>query len=626
MLPHRKSFKHLLAPLSLSIFLTGCANLDFPFSHSAGSISQNVTANSDYYLRHSIEAQNVVVRNDYKLLAARAMLHENKFAQAQGLLNSLQELNSKQNLDKTLIQAHLATLLNDSDKAQQLLQQVRFADLTDEQKIRFLQVTANIQEHQNNVLGAINTLIQANRYLSSDAARQENNDAIWAVLRKTNPVVIQNAILNSQNPPVLQGWLALAELYNKNIHSPETLRQNLQFWRNNYSSLLQITDNLLPTELKGILNYQHIFIKNIALLLPLSGNAQLIGDTVKKGFENANRQANIPITIFDTTKMDMADIIAQVKARGITTVVGPLLKKNVDQLIHHPNWISGLQILALNSTQNDPTLSEVCYFGLAPEDEAIAAADRMWKQRIQLPLVLVPQNDLGQRIATAFNTRWQTLNGNNIEVSYYNNTDDLHPIFVKALGIIEVPKDAKNVITMPRYQQQIDPNFKPIDGVFALGNNAQLANIKNALDNTGSTVPLFTTSRINSPNNLGAYRLSMNGTQFTDLSLFKQSNSSQFQQILQASKGDYSLMRLYAMGGDAWTIINNMNALRSINGFHIQGLTGNLSANYGCHINRDMTWYTYNNGLLVVADPIQVTDINTPIEATIEKSDDTSTK
>ncbi len=609
MLSHRKSFKHLLAPISLSLFLAGCGNLNYLFDNSADLLSQEATANSDYYLRHSMQTQDVTIRNDYKLLAARAMLHENKFAQAQGLLTGLQGLNSEQSLDKTLIQARLATLLNHTDKAQQLLQQVNFSGLTNNQKVRFLQITAKIQQAQNNTLAAINSLIQADAYLSGGTAHQQNNDAIWSVLRKTDPNIIQNAMSNLENPPVLQGWLALADLYNKNIHSPESLRQGLQTWRNNYG--MQVTDDLLPSELKGILNYQHVDIKNVALLLPLSGNVQLIGQTVEKGFDAASKNTGVPVTVFDTMKMSMSDIMDQVKAQGITTVVGPLLKQNVDQLVSHPRWTSGLQVLTLNSTQDDPALAQVCYFGLAPEDEARAAADRMWQQNVRLPLVLVPQNNLGQRIATAFNTRWQALGGNDTEVSYYNDADDLRPIFVKALGIIEVSKDAKNVATAPRSRQDIDPSFKPIDGVFALGNNTQLGNIKNALDNTNVAIPLFTTSRINSPNNLGTYRLSMNGTQFTDLPLFSQGNSAQFQQILQASKGDYSLMRLYAMGEDAWTIINNMNALRTITGFHVQGLTGNLSANYGCHINRDMTWYSYKNGALVVADnnPMPVTSV-----------------
>ncbi|MDG6896830.1 hypothetical protein A6A19_02150 [Actinobacillus delphinicola] len=622
MLSHRKSFKHLLAPISLSLFLAGCGNLNYLFDNSGDLLSQEATANSDYYLRHSMQTQDVTIRNDYKLLAARAMLHENKFAQAQGLLTGLQGLDSEQSLDRTLIQARLAILLNNTAKAQQLLQQVDFSSLTNNQKVRFLRITAKIQQAQNNSLAAINSLIQADAYLSSNTAHQQNNDAIWAVLRKTDPSIIQNAMGNPENPPVLQGWLALADLYNKNIHSPETLRQNLQIWRTNYG--MQVTDDLLPSELKGILNYQHVNINNVALLLPLSGNVQLIGQTVEKGFDAANKGSGVPVTVFDTMKMSMSDIMDQVKAQGITTVVGPLLKQNVDQLISHPSWTSGLQVLTLNSTQDDPALSQVCYFGLAPEDEARAAADRMWQQNVRLPLILVPQNNLGQRIATAFNTRWQALGGGDTEVSYYNDADDLRPIFVKALGIIDVSKDTKDAATAPRSRQEIDPSFKPVDGVFALGNNTQLGNIKNALDNTNVAIPLFTTSRINSPNNLGTYRLSMNGTQFTDLPLFSQGNSAQFQQILQANKGDYSLMRLYAMGEDAWTIINNMNALRTITGFHVQGLTGNLSANYGCHINRDMTWYSYKNGALVVADNNPVAQPSSSVISTSTTNSDTN--
>lgn len=65
------------------------------------------------------------------------------------------------------------------------------------------------------------------------------------------------------------------------------------------------------------------------------------------------------------------------------------------------------------------------------------------------------------------------------------------------------------------------------------------------------------------------------------------------------TKGDFSLMRLYAMGADAWLLINHFNELRQVPGYNIDGLTGKLSAGANCNIERDMTWFQYQSGGII---------------------------
>ena len=88
----------------------------------------------------------------------------------------------------------------------------------------------------------------------------------------------------------------------------------------------------------------------------------------------------------------------------------------------------------------------------------------------------------------------------------------------------------------------------------------------------------------------------MNGLQFSDIPFFKDTDSAQYQKIATDTNGDYSLMRLYAMGADAWLLISHFNELRQVPGYQIDGLTGKLSAGPNCNIERDMTWFQYQNG------------------------------
>lgn len=92
----------------------------------------------------------------------------------------------------------------------------------------------------------------------------------------------------------------------------------------------------------------------------------------------------------------------------------------------------------------------------------------------------------------------------------------------------------------------------------------------------------------------------MNGLEFSDIPFFKDIDSPQYQKAYKFTNGDYSLMRLYAMGRDAWLLINQLNELRQIPGFNITGLTGKLSAGPNCNIAREMTWYQYQNATIFV--------------------------
>lgn len=89
------------------------------------------------------------------------------------------------------------------------------------------------------------------------------------------------------------------------------------------------------------------------------------------------------------------------------------------------------------------------------------------------------------------------------------------------------------------------------------------------MDNTNRNLKLYASSRSNSPNNGPEYRLLMNGLQFSDIPFFKETSSTQYRQIEQITNGDYSLIRLYAMGADAWLLINQFNELRQVPGFRI---------------------------------------------------------
>lgn len=77
----------------------------------------------------------------------------------------------------------------------------------------------------------------------------------------------------------------------------------------------------------------------------------------------------------------------------------------------------------------------------------------------------------------------------------------------------------------------------------------------------------------------------MNGVQFSDIPFFKETNSPQYQKLAKTTGSEYQLMRLYAMGADAWLLINQFNELRQVPGYRLSGLTGILSAGTNLMLN-----------------------------------------
>ena len=142
-------------------------------------------------------------------------------------------------------------------------------------------------------------------------------------------------------------------------------------------------------------------------------------------------------------------------------------------------------------------------------------------------------------------------------------------------------------------------NNQNAEALYIVASSEQLSEIKSVIDNSGSHLRLYASSRSNSSNSTPEYRLQMNGIQFSDIPFFRETESAQYKKIEGLTGGDYSLMRLYAMGSDAWLLINQFNELRQVPGYSISGLTGKLSAGPNCNVERDMTWFQYQNGNII---------------------------
>lgn len=572
----RQKIQKVLLPTALVLFFSACNNSGFFQNAATEALKNEAYATSEFYLNKAEQSSGVEERQSYNLLAIRQLIEENKLIEAQNTMSALNlgQLNPTQRLEHSLLSAQIEAVQGNNDQAAALLKQLNLGQLSQAQLVRVYQTKAKIAENSRDVIESVRARIALDSYLTNTQARQQNNDKIWALLRNANRGMLENTAVNAGELG-LAGWLSLIVSYNHNVSNPSSLPQVLDSWKLQYPSHSAVL--LLPTELQNITNFQQTQLNSVALLLPLSGEAKGLGEIIRKGFNDAKGTNNARVQVLDSDSAPIDSLLNQASQQGVQTVIGPLLKPRVDEMLASSH-INHLNVLALNSTPNVRAVAKVCYYGLSPESEAQSAAERFMRDGVQHAIVFAPQGDFGQRASEAFAQQWRQLTAKIADIRFYNQPQDS----VAALQNSEVPNGS---------------------AVYMLGSADQVADMKQGIDGSSlaGKVALYTSSRSNSPNNGPDFRLSMEGVKFSEIPLIAERDSSDYKKAAKLANNDFSMMRLYAMGSDAWSIANQFNEFRQIPGYKVSGLTGVLSSGTNCNISRDLTWLQYSNGAIVSA-------------------------
>jgi len=326
--------------------------------------------------------------------------------------------------------------------------------------------------------------------------------------------------------------------------------------------------------------------------------------------------SNAQVKIYDTNGQPLSALLTQAQQDGATLVVGPLLKDQVNELSSDQ---TPLNVLALNQPETEKNAPNICYFALSPEDEAQDAARHMWSQQKRMPLLLVPRGNFGDRIAQAFANEWQKLGGQTVLKQGLGSAGELRSSIGSGIRLTGTPVMASDAaapaqaqgvtiggitIPAPPPDAQIVQGSSggAVDSVYVVATQNELTLIKPMLDMSGSgrsRPSVYASSRSYQAGAGPDYRLEMEGVQFSDIPLLAGSNPALMQQATAKFGNDYSLVRLYAMGIDAWSLANHFSQMRTLPGFEVSGSTGDLSANPNCVIHRKLPWLQYRQGSLV---------------------------
>lgn len=338
---------------------------------------------------------------------------------------------------------------------------------------------------------------------------------------------------------------------------------------------------------------QNNVIQPIALLLPLQGPLANIGQSVKQGFLAAaeeNGSSPPQIILIDTSvESSMQAAYNAAITKNAQIIVGPLLKPEVQNIA---SFQTKVPILALNYLKADiSTPPELYQFGLSPIDEAQQVTHLAWQNNKRSALIITANGNWGAQIGEAFAQQWQDLGGTVVgQLDLSENPAELTKQMRNFLHF-KPPHDRRtdfDVIFLAS-SPQIGRQIKPLLKFFYAGD-----------------IPVYATASIYSGICAKRFDKDLNQVIFCAAPWSLANNNVEpnlYQQLKSASPERFSRnSKYYALGIDAFHIIQSLAVLKQSPQQTLQGATGILSLNSQHRIVRQLPCAQFRNGNIFPID------------------------
>lgn len=509
-----------------------------------------------------------------------------------------------------------ATLLlyrGDADGALQVLEAMSREPLPRNRRLRVDALRADAWIQKKDPARAVELMTRRESLLSNRQDIEENRWHLWQALMLSDPRDLRAAAELTLDENT-RGWLTLGSL------AASTGQQGIAWingavrWRDSHGShpAMVVIDRLeLPDEL--VLDYP----KQIALLLPLSGDAARAGHAVQNGFLGAyfstlqGLDEYQTIRVYDVNSEGGASAAyTTAVADGAEFVVGPLLRNNVISLAN--DTLVPVPVLTLNYLPDDMLAPPGLYqFALAPEDEARSAAERAIADGHTRGVALVPNNDWGRRVLSSFATEFEALGGTLLDYrSYTPANQDFSNTIEDLMGLSG---------SVARYQRlranigsplQFDPRRRQDTEFVFLAADAPAGRLlKSQLKfHYSGDLPAYATSSIYAED--GRSNSDLNGIMFADTPwvISPQVWIEHLPPVFERNFPDERrLGRLHAMGYDAYQLIASLYTARVGMMPELDGATGRLYLDPDGRVRRRMAWAKFQRG-----EPVPMPDIEYP--------------
>ena len=507
--------------------------------------------------------------------------------------------------------AALSLWQGNPDRALSLLEPLSRQPLPATHRARVEALRADAWFQKDDPLRGVDLYMQRENWLDTPQAIDANRHRLWAGLSVSHVQSLRNAAEVTADP-VARGWLSLAALANSTGQQGIGWGNGLARWQEAFAghpAFAVIDDLSLPEA--TLLNYP----RQIALLLPLSGNNESAGNAVKNGFFGAFFAAvsgggsDQQIRVYDiNADGGPTGAYSAAVADGAEFVVGPLLRRSVTQIANE--LLLPVPVLGLNYLPDDVEAPPGFFqFALAPEDEAASAAQRAIGDQGRRAVALVPGNDWGRRVLTSFATEFEGLGGTLVDYKNYDPENQDFSFEIESLMALSE--------SVQRYQRlraninrplQFDPRRREdIDLVFLAADGKVGRLIKSQLKfHYSGDLPVYSTSFIYAMD--GRSNSDLNDLMFADAPWVVSPPAwiAEYPALYaEYWPAERRLARLHAMGYDAYHLVGELFNARESGIDEIVGATGKLFLTSDGRVHRRLAWARFENG-----EPVPLPDIN----------------
>ncbi len=626
----RSSLRPGLLGAIVALLLVGCATGDFGATGSQGERRAEALAAEGRYL----DAAGLYIglagettgqaRDRLVLLAVENWLDGGDGRRARTAMSSVapQDTTPLRVIWNTN-RAALALWEGKPDQALDILRPMAAEPLDPAQRMRVDSLRGDAWFQKNDPVRAVNLYLQLEESLTDARDIDASRRRLWAGLLVSNPQVMRTAsqITSSE---LIRGWLSLGALAVATGQQGIGWSNGLIGWRADYpahpaGSIIDTLDFREP----GTFDYP----RQVALLLPLSGNTGSLGDAIQNGFfaayyrNNAGLGDTQQVRVYDVVRLGGAQAAyEEALADGAEFVVGPLLRNSVTALAGR--GVLPVPMLTLNYLPENIERPPGMYqFALSPEDEARTAAQRAILDGRTRGLALVPNSDWGRRLLTSFTSEYEMLGGTLLEYRYYQPTDQDFSFEIQNLMGL--------ALSVQRYQRlranlggglQFDPRRRADAEFVFLAADAPVGRLlKSQLKfHYSGDLPVYSTSRIYALD--GRSNSDLNGVGFADTpwTIAPQPRIAD----LPATFGEFwpeqqTLLqsRLHAMGYDAYLLINELYASDGLTIAALDGATGRLFLDESGRVRRQLPWAEFRSGEpIAMPDPGERMDEPDPLD------------
>lgn len=456
-----------------------------------------------------------------------------------------------------------------------------------------------------NTHSSLKTRTELSQHIDNHSDISYNQNEIWGLLAIARDEELASWI--NSNDQELIGWIELAQAKRAPYSSIEQLNYALNNWRSTHPNH-PVSDNLLTSILESFENFFAI-PDRIALLLPMSGRYEKIAKVIYAGIVSARELRNEDqyaphVQLYDTGD-NPADIIYHYQRAvddGADFVIGPLKKESVELLSQQTEL--PVPVLTLNYLSSyTQTPNNLFQFGLLPEDEATQVAERASLDEHVSAIIIAPSGEWGQRLAEAFQSRFEELNGIVLDTQYYasNDTDFSAPLKL-ALQLDQSEARYRKLRSVLGQNLDFEPRRRQdVDMIFMVASPRTARLIRPQINYYYATdLPVYSTSHVFSGVENVSRDRDVNDVLYCDMPwlLKPTADHELMHELLELEAGGiYQLLpRFAALGIDAYYLPLKLAELAALPYERYNGLTGKLRIEEGNKIFRELNWAQFVNG------------------------------